>query len=159
MKTPTILILQEFRKVCGTSGTGIDFDQDQDVFDKLKDLQKRPDVVKLRGLVFATQKCTQGKSNESLLEFLGVDILLSQPRLLVRALSLEKTESGVLVLIAKAEPDEFVGVECKTPECTSKRREAFQKKKSALESAEIRKTEEYVRQNLLTAIRGVAFAE
>lgn len=153
MKTPTILILREFRKVCDTSGTSIDF-EDQEVFDKLKELQKRLDfVVELRGLVFAAQKCTNGKSNLSLLEFLGVDVLLKQPKLLVRALNLEKANSDVLILIAKAEPDEIAGVDCSTVECQAKRKDAYKKKISALETAKIRKEEESVRQSLIAAIR------
>ncbi len=157
VKTPTILILREFRKVCGTSGTNIDFDQDQEVFDKLKEVLKRLDmVIETRGLIYAAKNCTQGKSRDSVVEFLGVDMLLKQPRQLIRALTLEKVEPDTLVLIAKAEPDEIAGVECTTPECTAKRQDAFQKKKTAIESAKVRKSEEPVQSNLLAAIRSVA---
>jgi len=157
VKTPTILILREFRKVCGTSGTKIDFDQDQEVFDKLKEILKRLDMlIETRGLVYAAKNCTDGKSRDSLVEFLGVDMLLKQPRQLIRALLLEKADNDLIVTIAKADPDEIAGLDCSTDECKAKRKDAFQKKNTALENLKVRKEEDSVRQNLLSAVRAVA---
>lgn len=152
VRTRTVLILRDFRKVCAGHKTLLAFDKDQEIFDNLNDVKKRPDITVLRGLVHALSNCVEGKSKESLIEFLGVDMLTSAPLLVVRALYREKTADGLLSSIASAEPDEIAGVDCSAPECQEKRREAFSKKKSALEKIRVRKEEETVRSRLLASL-------
>ncbi|HEX4924639.1 MAG TPA: hypothetical protein VFV50_11155 [Bdellovibrionales bacterium] len=152
VRTRTVLILRDFRKVCSGNKTLLAFDQDQEIFDMLNDVKKRPDITVLRGLVHALSNCTEGKSRDSLVEFLGVDILTTSPLLLVRALYREKAGDDLTSSLARAEPDEIAGVDCSAPECQQKRKDAFTKKKSALEKIRVRKDEEPVRARLMAAL-------
>jgi hypothetical protein len=153
MKTPTILILREFRQVCSSSKTLVDFENDQLVFDQLKELKKRTDLVKIRALIYAAANCSEGESKKALLEFVGVDLLLSYPVLTIRALDREKLVDQVGSSIVEAGPVELSGVSCATPECQEKRKKTFLGKRKVLETAKIRKIEEPVRNKLLSFLK------
>jgi hypothetical protein len=153
MKTPTILILKEFKTICDASRTYVDFENDQKVYDQLSELKKRPDLVKLRVLLHAANACTQDKSKASLIEFLGVDMIVKYPVLTIRALHNESLVDKLALPLMEAEPDELAGADCSTPECQGRRRQAFKEKRDVLERAKIRKSEEDVRSKLLAALK------
>jgi hypothetical protein len=152
MKTPTILILEEFKTVCNSSGTKIDFERDQSIFDQLTDLKKRGDLLKIRALLFAAVHCADPKSISSLMEYLGVEILDTYPVMLIRTLHQEKLADLLVTHLVRAEPNEVSGINCTSSKCKDLRENAFRQKHLAIEGARLRHNEEPIRQQFLNSL-------
>ena len=145
--------LDQFKLSCDFSSP-IDFVGDKEARDATQDVIKLGEVHSVRALIYAESHCVNIHSHETILSWLGNEILIAHPATLIQAFS-DEDKNMHLTEIAQMETNEWRKLKCKKDPCRLNRNSYFASKLTALQNAKVPSSLESTRQEILQSLKSV----
>lgn len=156
VKVSSIANLENFKSSCNYSSP-IDFYGDREARENVQKVIKLGHVDSIRALIYAESHCVNINNHETILSWLGNELLIAHPGNLIQAFSAEEKNMH-LKEIAQLETNEWRKFKCKKDSCRAERNTYFASKLTALQHAEIPLTLEPMRKEILTSLQSVTDA-
>ncbi len=148
--------LEKFKSTCNFSSP-INFEGDKEVRDAVHELMKSGEIDSIRALIYSESHCVNINNHETILSWLGNEILIAHPSHLIQAFAREEKNMHAKE-IAQMETNEWRKVKCKKDSCRKDRNTYFASKLTALQHAKIPLDLEPLRQSMLQSVTSVTDA-